>query len=108
INLGRVIGPFSRPPFPVPWCNEQPKVCRMFGIKKNKLDWLDPTLRVIFNKSYPGGSSKNDLTPRTDSGLPYWTAYQFLQQIAELGPNTLMAFADVKAAYKLNTVKKRN
>src|SRR6185503_6726100 len=71
---------------------------------KNKLDWLDPTLRIIFNKSYPGGTSKNDLTPRTDSRLPYWTARLFLEQIAKLGPNTLMFFADVKSAYKLLTV----
>jgi hypothetical protein len=101
IKIGRVAGPFPRPPFPTPWCNKQPKVCRIFGIPKNKLDWLDPTLRIIFNKSYPPGSSKNDLTPRTDAQLPYHTAQKFLKAIVRLGKNTLMFFADIKAAYKI-------
>ena len=105
IKLGRVSGPFSRPPFPVPWCNKQAKVCRIFGVPKNKLDKDDPTLRIIFDKSFPAGTSKNDLTPRTDAMLPYWNATLFLKKIAELGKNTLMFFADIKSAYKLLTVK---
>ena len=105
IQLGRVAGPFPRPPFPVPWCNKQAKACRTFGVPKNKLDKLDPKLRIIFDKSFPAGTSKNDLTPRTDSMLPYWNALLFLKKIAELGKNTLMFFADIKSAYKLLTVK---
>ena len=105
IKKGRVAGPFPRPPFPVPWCKKQPKVCRIFGIPKNKLDPSDPTLRIIFDKSFPAGISKNDLTPRTDAMLPYWQAVFFLQKIAQLGRNTLMFFADVKSAYKLLTIK---
>ena len=44
IKIGRIAGPLTRPPFPTTWCNKQAKVCRTFGIPKNKLDWLDPTL----------------------------------------------------------------
>jgi hypothetical protein len=105
VDTGRVVGPFDRPPFPNSWCRQQPKICRMFSIKKNKYDPFDPAIRVIFDKSFPHPYSKNDLTPRTDAGQEYWTFAKFLAEVAKLGPNTLMFFADVKAAYKTLSVK---
>jgi alkylated DNA repair dioxygenase AlkB len=106
LKKGRLSGPYDRPPFPNKFCPLQPKVCRTFAIRKNKYDPSDESIRIIFHKSYPFPFSKNNLTPRTDSGTEYWTFSKFLRDVATLSKGTLMIFADVKSAYKTLTVKK--
>jgi hypothetical protein len=98
---GRIAGPFDRPPFPNYWCPHQAKVCKVFSIWKNRLDITDRSIRMINNKSFPKYSSKNSLTPRNDSGLPYWTCAKFLRLVLSVGKDALIATADVKSAYKV-------
>jgi len=105
IDVGRVLGPFSRPPFPNKQCPQQPRVNRIFSVPKNKYNPTDPTRRTIFHFSYPNYFSKNHLTPRNDSEMDYDTFRTILAKIAKLGKRTVMFFADVKSAYKLLNIK---
>lgn len=100
LKLGRVAGPFKTVPFPQSWNPNQAVITRLTDVPKDKYNPDDRSVRLIFDKSFPRQRSKNTLTPRNDSGLRYWTFSQFLHELAELGPGTLMFFADVKAAYK--------
>jgi alkylated DNA repair dioxygenase AlkB len=105
IALGRISGPYDRPPFPNKTCPQQPRVSRVFSVPKNKYNPSDPTRRPIFHFSYPDNLSQNHLTSRNDSGMEYHTFRKFLESIARLGKGTLMCFADVKSAYKLLIIK---
>lgn len=98
---GRVCGPYDRVPFPNSWCQRQAIVCRTFSIPKNPLTPEDGLIRIINHMSYPTGLSINSLTPREDSGEPYYMFTKFLHKIAWAGAGCLFFLADVESAYKL-------
>ena len=106
IKCGRVIGPFSRSPFPNKYCPQQPRINLIFSVPKNKYDTSDPRRRMIFHFSHPRFRSKNHLTPRDDSGLEYDTVRKILLRVAQLGRGTRLFLADVKSAYKLLNVRR--
>lgn len=89
VDEGRVIGPWTRPPFPNSWCDKQALVCRTFCIPKNSLTPEDGLIRIIFDKSY---LSINSITPRADSGTPYYTFKSFLDKVANAGRGCLFSW----------------
>ena len=104
-RLGLVLGPFALPPFPCSWCPHEPIIARLFSIPKDKWDPVPGETRSIVNKSFPPGVSVNDLTPRSDRGIKYYTIRDFLRKAADAGSGALMFACDVRYAYKLAVFK---
>ena len=105
IELGRIVGGWDRPPFPNSWNPNQPKIGLSFSIPKNKYDPDNHEIRVIHHESFPQNVSKNTLTPRNDSGMPYWKILDLFETLDQLGENTLLFTSDVKSAYRILPLK---
>ncbi|CAB3988942.1 Hypothetical predicted protein [Paramuricea clavata] len=87
----RVAGPFTN--LPVPLLHVSP-----FGVipKNHQLGkW-----RLILDLSSPAGHSVNDGIPKDPYSLHYVKVDDAIRALVDLGPGTLMAKFDVKAAYR--------
>ena len=90
ILVGRIAGPYDAPPFPDLWCS---------GLGLVPKD--DDSWRLIFHLSAPAGASVNDHIPPDKFSLHYHTIDDVISILVRLGPNALMAKADIKNAFWL-------
>eukprot|EP00808_Paulinella_micropora_P021177 g70801.t1 len=100
VTEGKAAGSFDRPPFPNPSCPHQAIVAREFTIPKDKWNPSSLSIRNINHGSFPRGLSVNDLTPRLDIGVDYFTFAQHISKLAALGPGCWGYGGDVKDAYR--------
>ncbi len=90
VSIGRIAGPFSSPPF----TNLQ---CSGLGlVPKDGAGW-----RLIFYLSAPEGDSVNDFISPDEFSLRYHTIDDAMNILHGLGPNALMAKADLRSAFRL-------
>lgn len=88
---GRIVGPFTTPPFPN--LRTSP-----LGIVPKK----DPSeFRLIHHLSYPDGSSVNDFIPDVYSTVKYASVGDASKSIKQLGRGCFMAKTDVKSAFRI-------
>ena len=91
INLGRVAGPFSSPPLPN--FHSSP-----LGLVAKK----EPgAFRIIHDLSFPEGRSVNSGISPDFTRVQYQTLDEALDIIVSLGSNSLIAKADIEAAYRI-------
>lgn len=90
ISLGRIAGPFKKPPF------KQFKVSPVGLVPKN-----DGTWRLITHLSYPEGGSVNDGIDKQLCSVSYTSFDQVAQLVFKSGKGALMAKRDVKSAFRL-------
>ena len=92
VQLGRVAGPFLRPPF------QSLHVSRFGAIPKHNQPgkW-----RLILDLSSPSGHSVNDGIASEDYSLQYMKVDDIMAGIMQLGRGTLMAKFDVQSAYRI-------
>ncbi len=90
ISEGRVAGPFCEPPLPTLRCSGLGLVPKSDG-----------TWRLIFHLSAPPGNSVNDYIDSDEYSLRYHTIDHAISILYNLGPNALMAKADLKNAFRL-------
>ena len=90
-DAGRIVGPFTAPPFP----NFR---CSPLGIVPKK----DPSeFRLIHHLSYPKGSSVNDFIPAYCSTVKYASVGDAVKLLKRLGKGCFMAKTDVKSAFRI-------
>ena len=90
-NAGRILGPFTTPPF----SNFRTSP---LGIVPKK----DPSgFRLIHHLSYPNGSSVNDFIPDFYSTVKYASVGDASKSIKRLGRGCFMAKTDVKSAFRI-------
>lgn len=90
-EAGRIIGPFSCPPF-------QNLVCSPLGIVPKK----DPSeFRLIQHLSYPPGTSVNDHIPDANSSVRYASISDAITVIKRLGAGCFMAKTDIKPSFRI-------
>ena len=88
---GRIVGPFTTPPFP----NFRTSP---LGIVPKK----DPSeFRLIHHLSYPDGASVNDFIPDIYSTVKYASVGDACHSIKQLGRGCFMAKTDVKSAFRI-------
>ena len=92
LQLGRVAGPFSSPPFP----NFQ--VSPLGIIPKKHSD----NFRTIFHLSFPkSGDSINSFIDKEDYSLSYVTIDDAIETLNEFGIGSFMAKTDIESAFRL-------
>lgn len=90
-DAGRIVGPFTTPPFPN--FRSSP-----LGIVPKK----DPSeFRLIHHLSYPNGSSVDDFIPDFYSTVKYASVGDASKSIKRLGRGCFMAKTDVKSAFRI-------
>ena len=90
-EAGRIVGPFSEPPF-------QNFRCSPLGIVPKK----DPSeFRLIHHLSYPPGSSVNDCIPEDCSSVHYASINDAISVIKRTGAGCFMAKTDIKSAFRI-------
>ena len=90
-DAGRIVGPFSTPPF----LNFR---CSPLGLVPKK----DPSdFRMIHHLSYPKGSSVNDFIPDYFSTVKYASVGDAIKLLKRLGHGCFMAKTDVKSAFRI-------
>ena len=88
-DAGRIVGPFSTPPF----LNFR---CSPLGLVPKK----DPSeFRMIHHLSYSKGSSVNDFIPDYYSTVKYASVGDAIKLLKRLGPGCFMAKTDVKSGF---------
>lgn len=90
IFLGRVAGPFPRPPLPNLRLSP-------VGLVPKK----DGSFRLIHHLSYPSGSSVNDFIDSELCSVNYTSFEVALEMLAKLGNGALVARLDIKSAFRL-------
>ena len=97
IALGRVAGPFSKPPFP----NFQ--VSPIGLVPKKHSD----KFRTIFHLSFPksGDTSINHFISKEDHSLQYITIDNTIAGILQLGKGCFLAKTDIESAFRLIPLK---
>ncbi|KAM3936780.1 LOW QUALITY PROTEIN: uncharacterized protein RB166_000609 [Leptodactylus fuscus] len=90
VELGRIVGPFSSPPFPN--LRVSP-----FGVVPKK---EAGKFRLIHHLSHPKGSSVNDGT-RSDVSVSYVSFDRAVALLRVAGPGALMAKSDIESAFRL-------
>ena len=91
IEAGRIVGPFSSPPFPN-------FVSSPLGVVPKK---QPSEFRLIHHLSYPEGSSVNDLIPAEISTVHYATISDAIEVIKNTGAGCYMAKTDIKSAFRI-------
>jgi hypothetical protein len=100
IGLGRMIGPFSEPPFPNAWCPHQMRNIPLGLIPKDKWDPTSSRFRVIGDVSAGGPSSVNKLVydPRF---LDFNLQGRFVRDLlVSLGPHAQISTIDLSDAFR--------
>ena len=90
VQFGRMVGPFSKPPF----LNLQ--VSPVGLVPKPDGRW-----RLITHLSFPAGSSVNDGIDENICSVSYSSFDKVSKMIFSLGKNALMAKRDIKSAFRL-------
>ena len=88
---GRIVGPFSRPPF-------YNFISSPLGVVPKK---TPGEFRIIHHLSYPDGSSMNDFIPEQFSSVQYASIGDAITLIKSLGKGCYMAKADIKSAFRI-------
>lgn len=92
IKLGRISGPFPRPPFP----NFK---CSPLAVREKQ---TPGTYRLLHNLSYPyGASAVNFNIPREACHVKYATIEEACKLIRDHSPAAFMAKSDIKEAFRL-------
>ena len=90
-DAGRIVGPFSEPPF-------HKFRCSPLSIVPKK----DPSeFRLIHHLSYPPGSSVNDFIPEDCSSVHYASINDAISVIKRKGAGCFMAKTDAKSAFRI-------
>lgn len=88
MQLGRILGPFSKPPF-------QPSICSPVGmVPKKDTDQI----RMIMHLSHPKGASINSFIDPAESSTTYQDFQQVVHLVARQGPGAWMGKEDAKSA----------
>jgi len=90
LAAGRIAGPFTNPPIPALRFSPIGLVPKSSG-----------KFRLIHHLSWPLGDSVNDGISDDAARVQYTSFDQVIENIARLGPGTLLAKADVKSAFRL-------
>jgi hypothetical protein len=88
---GRIVGPFSRPPF-------DNFISSPLGVVPKK---TPGEFRLIHHLSYPDGSSVNDFIPDHFSSVQYASIGDAIALIKSLGRACYMAKTDIKSAFRI-------
>ncbi len=94
VSLGRIAGPYDRPPFPHYRCSPLKTVPKKGSATKH---------RIIHHLSYPHGRSVNSCT--ADWPCPLARFAQAVDIVRRSGRGCFMAKVDVKAAYRTIAVR---
>lgn len=98
IEKGRIVGPFSTPPFE----NLQ---CQPIGIVPKK---VPGKFRTIMDLSYPEGSSINDFIDKEEFSLKYITVDRAIEFITTLGPGCFLSKVDIEGAFRIIPISPDN
>lgn len=91
LNLRRIAGPFSTPPF-------TPFVSSPLGVVPKS----EPgKFRIIHDLSYPKDNSVNINIPKENSAVQYDTIDLIIQLVQNYGENCLMAKTDIEDAFRI-------
>lgn len=91
VALGRVAGPYARPPLP----NLQVSSFGVIPKKGQPGKW-----RLIVDLSSPPGGSVNDGIDRNDFAMTYIKVDEIIRMVSKFGKGALLAKFDVEAAYR--------
>ena len=92
VQLGRVAGPFSSPPFP----NFQVSPLGIIPKKHSE------KFRTIFHLSFPkSGDSINSFIDKEDYSLSYVTIDDAIETLNDFGKGSFMAKTDIESAFRL-------
>ena len=89
LEVGRLAGPFAKPPFTQFWVSP-------LGVVPEK---VPGEFCLIHHLSYPKGSSINDRIDHEHSAVIYSTIDDAIKLIKQLGPGCFMAKTDIKSAF---------
>jgi hypothetical protein len=104
VAKNRMMGPFSRCPFPNEWCKHQARVTPLDTRKKDKYDPLSQRFRVISNFSAGRASSINSLifSPKLISS--HLLCSHLRDSLFTLGPNARFDAIDQEDAFRANHI----
>ena len=91
VQLGRIVGPFSAPPFD----NFR---CSPIGLVPKR---IQGEYRLIHHLSSPKGSSVNDCIDREECTVSYSDFDEAVKLVVALGRNAFMGKSDIKSAFRL-------
>ena len=91
VELGRIVGPFSSPPF-------QNFRCSPIGVVPKR---TPGEFRLIHHLSSPRGSSVNDNIDRDECTVAYSSFDDAVALVVSLGQHAYMGKADIKSAFRL-------
>jgi len=91
ISLGRIQGPFTRPPF-------HPFRSNQIGVVEKK---NSGKFRTIMNLSHPKGVAVNEYISKEDYSLTYVTVDTAIEKILALGRGCLLTKVDVEKAFRV-------
>ena len=90
VELGRIVGPFSSPPF-------QNFRCSPIGVVPKR---TPGEFRLIRHLSSPRGSSVNDNIDREECSVAYSSFDEAVALVVSLGQHAYMGKADIKSAFR--------
>ena len=91
LELGRIAGPFSSPPFPTFRCSPLALIPKK----------AEGEFRLVLNLSYPRNQSVNDFIDRNLCTVWYSSMDDAVRVIQKLEKGALLAKADIKSAFRL-------
>ncbi|KAM3928086.1 uncharacterized protein RB166_006214 [Leptodactylus fuscus] len=91
VSLGRIVGPFSSPPF------HNLRVSPLGIVPKKE----SGKFRLIHHLSHPKGSSVNDGISRSLASVSYVSFDRAVSLLRVAGPGALMAKSDIESAFRL-------
>ena len=103
IRLGRVAGPYARPPFPDLIVSPVGLVAKKSIGVHDEIQEED--FRLIHHLSFPEGDSINDYIDHEVSTVKYTSFDEVLNMILTLGNGAYMAKFDIKSAFRLIPVR---
>jgi hypothetical protein len=96
LKAGRIAGPYLRPPM-------DDLICSPLGLVPKK---SPNEFRLIHNLSFPHGDSVNEGIPPEYSRVSYEDLDHCIRIIQSIGPNALIAKADLESAFRLLPIHK--
>lgn len=91
LSAGRVVGPFSRPPF-------KNFISSPLGVVPKK---IPGEFRIIHHLSYPEGYSVNDFIPPEAATVQYASISDAISLAKTIGRGCFMAKTDIKSAFRI-------
>jgi len=102
VEVGRMAGPFTRPPFPNSWCGQQPRIVPIGKVPKFKWVPDSPQFRMISHLSVHEPSSLNDLTYSPLFLSFHQQPSHIRDEMALLGPGAQVDTTDAVKAFRIN------